>query len=145
MSNLNKVMVQGRVVRNAESTTSDSGLKVVKFSIATNRYKKNPDGTPGEEVFFFPLVVFGKYAENIESFLLKGQQVIVEGYLRQNRWEKDGEKRTEIAIGVEKLHLVFGNKKSTDGENEVVTNFQRDEDDSDFETDFSFENDEIPF
>lgn len=111
MSDLNKVTVQGRIVRNAEFTTTESGIKMARFAIATNRYRKNPDGTPGEEAFFFPIVIFGKYAETLEAYLFKGQQMIVDGYLRQNRWEKDGEKHSEIAIGVKEIHLIFSGKK----------------------------------
>ena len=148
MSDLNKVTIQGRIVRDAEFSTTDTGLMVGRFSIATNRYKKNLDGTPGEEVFFFPLVVFGKYAENLKQFLVKGQQLIVEGYLRQNYWEKDGEKKHEISISVENVHLVFGNKKTTaekDSSVEMVTNFQRKDMISDNANEYSLDDSKIPF
>lgn len=64
MSDLNNLTVQGRIVKNAEFTTTDAGLRIARFSIATNRYRKNPDGTAGEEAYFFPLAVFGKYLES---------------------------------------------------------------------------------
>ena len=48
MSDLNNLTVQGRIVKNAEFTTTDAGLRIARFSIATNRYRKNPDGTAGE-------------------------------------------------------------------------------------------------
>ena len=57
MSDLNNLTVQGRIVKNAEFTTTDAGLRIARFSIATNRYRKNPDGTAGEEAYFFPLAV----------------------------------------------------------------------------------------
>lgn len=136
MSDLNRVTVQGRIVRNAEFTTTESGLKVGRFTIATNRYKRNPDGSHGEESYFFPLAVFGKYAENLEQYLVKGQQVIVDGYIRQHRWEKDGEKKSEIGIGVERIHLIFSGKKSEEERPEMVTNFQREETFQDSALDF---------
>lgn len=105
MADINSLIMEGRVVRNAELTTLKSGMKVAKFSIATNNYKKDKDNNYVENGNFFPLCIFGTFAESIYTYLVKGQKIIVEGFLYQNKWEKDEKKYSTINISVKKIHL----------------------------------------
>ena len=72
-------------------------------SIAVERYdnKKNK-----KETDFFNIVIGGKNAENIATYSKKGGRIIISGYLRNNSYEKNGEKRTSTEIVVENLKLV---------------------------------------
>ena len=110
MSDLNALYLYGRVVKDAELKKTSSGVSVAVFTIASNRTYKDGNGEFEEKGNFFPLAVFGNYAEKTVSLLKKGLRVTVEGYLKQDKWEKDGEKRSSIAIGVKKLHLLFDKK-----------------------------------
>lgn len=114
MSDLNSVKLFGRVAQNATFTTSDNGHKIARFTIANNRIKKVGEGEYVKEAHFFNLVVFDEYAAGLEKFLVKGQQMIVEGRLRQDRWEKNGEKHSEISIAVENIQLIFPVKKENE-------------------------------
>lgn len=107
MIDFNKVTVHGRIVRNADFNITSSGLVVAKFAVAVNRARKLPDGTWASEddTSFFPLAVFGDYACAVGKRLQKGRGVLVEGHLRQHKWEKDGEKRSDTVICVEKLYF----------------------------------------
>jgi len=104
MYDLNNLVLQGRIVRNAEFTTTDTGLPVARFSIASNRYRK-----VGEEYVevasYFPIVLFGKPAVALRDRLVRGQQMTVEGFLKQDKWEKDGVKHSEIKIGIIRVYL----------------------------------------
>lgn len=117
MSDLNDVKLYGRVVKDAELSSSETtGTKILKFSVATNKSKKKADGTWEDVVYFFPLTIFGNYAEKMHKYLVKGQKVIVEGFLRQDKWEKEGVKKSAISIGVNNIHLIFDSKKQNDSD-----------------------------
>lgn len=105
MTDFNRVVVHGRITGNAQTTTSDSGLLIVHFAIGTNRTRRLPDGTFADESSFFPLAVFGSYAQLVLQRIVKGQGVTVEGHLKQNRWEKNGEKHSETSITVDRLYF----------------------------------------
>jgi single-strand DNA-binding protein len=81
----------------------------LSFSIAVNRSKKNGDQWI-DEANFFDVVSFGRLAEALEQYLNKGQQVAIEGYLKQDRWQQDGQNRSRVAIVAENIQLVGGKK-----------------------------------
>lgn len=111
---LNDVKLFGRVVRDAEMKTMPNGMKIATFSIATNRSYKNEKGEFVQVGNFFPLSVYNQYAEKILPFLTKGRKVIIDGYLKQDRWEKDGVKKSATAIGVRNIQLIFDAKDSAE-------------------------------
>ena len=113
MSDLNNLSLMGRVVRDAEMKVTANGIKITVFSIATNRTRKDSDGNYIDEGNFFPLAIYGNYAEKMLPHLKKGQRIIIEGFVKQDRWEKDGEKRSSTGIGVRQIHLIFDSKKSS--------------------------------
>lgn len=116
MTDFNRVVVHGRITGNAQTTTSDSGLLIVHFAIGTNRTRRLPDGTFADESSFFPLAVFGSYAQLVLQRIVKGQGVTVEGHLKQNRWEKNGEKHSETSITVDRLYFDADIRKKREGE-----------------------------
>lgn len=110
---LNDVKLFGRIVRNAEMKISDNGLKIVRFTIATNRARKNEQGQYENIGHFFPLAIYGTYAEKMQPLLTKGRKVIISGFLKQDRWEQDGKKKSSISIGVNGIQLIFDRKSET--------------------------------
>ncbi len=112
----NRVILAGNLVRDPEIRYLPSGLSVTSFGIAVNsRYKQNNELK--EEVSFFDIVVFGKLGENCAEYLSKGRSVLVEGRLRQRRWEADGQKRSKIEVvadGVQFLGPPKGQGASAD-------------------------------
>ena len=93
---LNSVNIMGNLTRDPEMKYTPSGKAVCSLSIANNRvYTKN--GEKVTEVSYFDVEVWGVVAENCSKYLLKGQGIIVEGRLRQDRWEKDGKSPDSIA------------------------------------------------
>lgn len=72
--------------------------KVANFKVAVNRKWRNREGELQESVDFFSVVAWSNLAENVEKFLSKGSPVFVSGRLEEDRWEKDGEKRSKVQI-----------------------------------------------
>ena len=97
MADINHVVLVGRLMRNAELKYTNSGAAVSKFSIAINQRRKKDDQWT-DEVHFFDIVLWGKTAESLNQYLVKGKQVGIEGQLRQDRWEQEGQARSKVEI-----------------------------------------------
>ena len=111
---LNTVALIGRLTREAELKYTPSGVAIGTFSVAVNRsVKKNGNWT--DEASFFECTVFGKSAENLKQYLVKGQQVAIQGELKQDRWESDGQTRSKITVVADNIQLIGGKKTSMQG------------------------------
>jgi single-strand DNA-binding protein len=104
---LNRVILVGRLTRDSELTYTNSGFALCKFSLAVNRRKKSGDQWT-EEANFFDVTLWGKRGEALNQYLSKGQQIAVEGQLRQERWEQDGNKRSKVVIEAQNIQLIGG-------------------------------------
>lgn len=94
---INSVLLIGRITRDAELKYTSSGTAICRFSLAVNRRVKTGD-TWGEEGNFFDVTLFGKSGESLNQYLAKGKQVAVQGELKQDRWEQDGQSRSKVGI-----------------------------------------------
>ena len=107
MTDINRVILVGRVVKDAELKFTSASTPVTRFSVAVNRSRKNGDQWE-EEVSYIDIVLWGRSAESISKFLIKGKQVAVEGELRQNRWEQDGQQRSKLEVVASNVQLLSG-------------------------------------
>ena len=107
MADINHVVLIGRLTRDAELKYTANGQAVCKFSLAINRRKKNGDQWV-DEPSFFDIVLWGKQGETLNQYLVKGKQIAVEGELRQDRWEQDGQNRSKIEIMANNVQLLGG-------------------------------------
>jgi len=108
MADINHVVLVGRLTRDAELKYTASGQAVCKFSIAVNRARKNGDQWE-EEANFFDVVLWGKRGEALNQYLQKGKSVGVDGELRQDRWQQDGQNRSKVEIVANNIQLLGGN------------------------------------
>ena len=95
----NKVQLIGHLGNDPEIVNLDGGNKLAKFSIATSESYKNAKDEKVEDTQWHNVVAWGKTADIVENFLIKGKQVAVEGKLTHRSYEtKEGEKRyiTEV-------------------------------------------------
>ncbi len=116
MADLNHVVIIGRLTRDAElKYTANGGQAVSKIAVAVNRRKKNGD-TWEDEASFFDVVIWGRQAENLNQYLLKGKQVAVEGELRQDRWQQDGQNRSKVEIVAQNVQLLGGGNSGGESE-----------------------------
>ena len=114
---MNTTIVSGNMTANPEMVFTPSGKVIVEFSIGVNRRFKKADGETGEEVSFIPCKAFGRTGEIAVQYLEKGDLVAIQGRLRQESWEKDGQRRSKIVVVVEKLDLMpNANRKDSGGE-----------------------------
>ncbi len=107
MADINHVVLVGRLTRNAELKYTNNGQAVSKFSIAVNQRRKKDDQWV-DEAHFFDIVLWGKSAESINQYLVKGKQVGVEGQLRQDRWQQEGQARSKVEIFATNVMLLGG-------------------------------------
>lgn len=106
---INVVALAGNVVGDPTIRATNSGKKVATFRLAVN----NP--LSEKEVLFIDVDTWEKQAEFVEKFVKKGSLISVVGRLKQDTWEKDGQKRSSISVISEKLNFVnSGKKKSAD-------------------------------
>ncbi|GHU81126.1 hypothetical protein FACS189468_3000 [Spirochaetia bacterium] len=108
MADLNHVVLIGRLTRDAELKYTANGQAVCKFSVAVNRRRKNGDQWV-DEASFFDIVLWGRQGESLNQYLVKGKMVGIEGELRQDRWEQDGQTRSKVEIVANNLQLLGGN------------------------------------
>lgn len=102
---MNKIILSGNLVKDPESKVLPNGTTVVNFTIATNRKFTKKDGTVVEEVNFFPCEGWDSGAETIAKYFSKGSPILVEGTLKNDQWEKDGQKHTLTKIRVERFEF----------------------------------------
>lgn len=105
----NNFTLIGRLTRDAEVKYTAGGLAVANFSIAVNRQEKRGEKWE-DEPSFFDMAIFGKRAEGLAPYLLKAQQVAVEGELKQDRWEKDGAKHSKVSFQIRDVQLLGSGK-----------------------------------
>jgi len=111
---MNNVNLIGRLTRDPELNTTQTGKTVANFSIAINR-RFNKDETD-----FFDCTAWGKTAEIIGEYLRKGNQVGINGELRQDRFEVEGQKRSKIKINVNQIDFI-GSKQEAGNNQENKT------------------------
>jgi single-strand DNA-binding protein len=100
---MNLLAIIGTLTRDAEIRYTHGGTAIGNFSIAVNRYWKGQDGEFKEEVSYFQCTAFGKTAEKIVEKYGKGDKIAITGKLKQDRWEKDGQKHSRVVIVVDQV------------------------------------------
>jgi len=116
----NRIILIGNLTRDPEIRYTPGGTPVATIAIAVNSKYKQGDDTK-EEVLFINTVVFGKQAESCGQYLTKGNPVLVEGRLREQKWEKDGEKKSKFEVIANNVRfLPKGNRQGGGGSSSGV-------------------------
>ena len=124
MSDLNMVILQGRLTKNAERSVCANGTVRVSFFFACGKSVKTKDGNWETKSSFFNAVYFGKHADWIFKDLTKGREVIIEGELKQNAWTDNNNKQhSTIELAVQNVRALRrpGEGKHTKQDDEVNT------------------------
>lgn len=120
-NDLNSVVLVGNLTRDAEVTFMQSGMAVAAMSIASNRSRKSGEEWINE-VSYYDISLYGKTAENLQQYLKKGQKIAVQGHLKQDRWEKEGQKYSKIRIICDAIQLVGGRLEGNTSGNTAANN-----------------------
>lgn len=108
---MNKVIEMGRLTRDPEISSSNSGTTFARFSIAVDRRFKR-EGEPDAD--FFNCTAFGKTAEFVEKYLQKGTKVLVTGRLQNNNYtNKEGQRVYDVRIMVEEMEFAESKKDNS--------------------------------
>ena len=106
----NKVQLIGNLGNAPEVRNTESGKKLVRFSIATSETYRNAKGEKVKETQWHNVIAWGKVADIAEKYLAKGSEVAIEGKLMNNNYtDKDGNKKYSTEIQVHEL-LLLGTK-----------------------------------
>jgi len=104
--NVNKVMLVGRLTRDPEVRTTQTGQSVTSLSLATNRFWKDKNGQKQDQTEFHNVVLWGRLAEIAGQYLSKGQEAYIEGRLQTRKYTaKDGSERRTTEIVAENMQL----------------------------------------
>jgi single-strand DNA-binding protein len=106
MASYNRVILIGNLTRDIELRYLQSGMAVTDIGLAVNEKYKNSNGEWIEEVTFVDVTVWGRTAEVMSEYLGKGSPVFIEGRLKLDSWEKDGQKRSKLKVICEKMQLI---------------------------------------
>ena len=107
MANFNKILLMGNLTRDPQLSYTPNQTPVVDFGLATNRKWTGQDGSQREETCFVDCRAFGRQAENINKYLSKGRQLLVEGRLTFDSWTaQDGTKRSKHRVTVESFQFL---------------------------------------
>jgi single-strand DNA-binding protein len=110
-ADINHVVLIGRLTRDAELKYTSAGQAVCKFSVAVNRSRKNGDQWE-DEANFFDVTLWGRRGEALNQYLLKGKTIGIDGELRQDRWQQDGQSRSKVEIIANNIQLLGGGSGS---------------------------------
>ncbi|MEA3273557.1 MAG: single-stranded DNA-binding protein [Patescibacteria group bacterium] len=111
--NVNKAIIVGRLTKDPEARTTPNGKAVTSLSVATSQNWKDQSGNKQEKTEFHDVVLWGKVAEISAQYLVKGQEVYLEGKIETRNWEgKDGVKKykTEIVLSGMDGKMQMGSK-----------------------------------
>lgn len=107
-ASLNKVLLMGNLTRDPEVKYTPKGNAVGDLSIAINDSYKAQDGTIKETVTYVDIEVWGRQAETCKQYLTKGRPVFVEGQLRLDQWEQEGQKRSKLKVRADRVQFLGG-------------------------------------
>lgn len=107
MADLSIAVLVGRLTRDAELKYTNNGQAICHFSLATSTRRKKGDQWV-DEPSFWDVDLWGKQGETLNQYLTKGKLVGVEGSMRQDRWEQDGQPRMKVVINANSVQLLGG-------------------------------------
>jgi len=105
MASYNRVVLLGNLTRDPELRYIPSGMAVSDIGLAVNdRVKRNDQWV--EEATFVDVTLWGRTAEVANEYLSKGSAVLIEGRLKLDTWEKEGQKHSKLKVVGEKMQMV---------------------------------------
>ena len=135
---MNKVELLGRLTRDPEMKyiqSSGKEIAVARFTLAVDRDYKNKDGTTTTD--FIPVEIMGKPAEFVANYVTKGRLVGIEGSMRVDRYEKDGEQKTFTKVSARRVQALESAKKDS-----VLSHIEKINEQASFS---AIEDDDVPF
>jgi single-strand DNA-binding protein len=109
MGSVNKVILVGNLGRDAELRYTPGGAPVATLNLATTEVWNDKAGQRQEKTEWHRVILWGKSAESLSEYLVKGKQIYVEGKLQTRQWDdKDGNKRYTTEVRGDRIVLLSG-------------------------------------
>lgn len=108
MASYNRVILVGNVTRDIELKYTQSGTAVTEVGLAVNDRRKSQTGEWIEETTFVDVTLWARTAEVASEYLSKGSSILVEGRLKLDTWETDGQKRSKLRVVGERMQMLGG-------------------------------------
>jgi len=115
MASYNRVILVGNLTRDIELRYLQSGTAVADIGLAVNDRRKTQSGEWVEETTFVDVTLWSRTAEVASEYLSKGSPVLIEGRLKLDQWETDGQKRSKLKVVGEKMQMLGGRGGSGGG------------------------------
>jgi single-strand DNA-binding protein len=116
-----KVIAAGNLGKDPEVRYIANGTAVASFNLAVNRqWTDKQSGEKKKETTWIPVEVFGKLAEVCGEHLKKGSQALIEGRLKLDQWEKDGQKKERMKVIADEVRFIGGKPQA--GEHPNIAN-----------------------
>lgn len=113
---MNKFFITGRLTKDVEKQTTQSGVSVARFSVAVDRAFKDEQGN--KQTDFFNVVAWRKLADLCADYLAKGRQVAIVGQVQNRSYEdNDGNKRTVTEVIAESVEFMGAKPNTAQDEN----------------------------
>jgi single-strand DNA-binding protein len=107
MASYNRVILLGNLTRDVEVKYLQSGMAVTEVGLAVNERRKDAKtGQWVDETTFVDVTMWGRTAEIASEYLSKGSPVLIEGRLKLDKWETDGQKRSKLRVVCDRMQMV---------------------------------------
>lgn len=103
---VNRVLIAGNLTRDPQVKQLAGDKSVANFGMAINNRFKAADGTVKEDTVFVDVEAWGRTAELVGQYLAKGRACLVEGRLKLDTWEKDGEKQSKLRVVADSVQFL---------------------------------------
>lgn len=123
MASYNRVMLIGNLTRDIELRHTPGGTAVTDMGMAVNDRRKNAQGEWVDEVTYVDVTLWGRTAEVAGEYLRKGSPVFIEGRLKLDSWEAEGQKKYKLRVVGERLQLL-GSRPDDGGIRSEPTRYQ---------------------
>lgn len=128
----NKVVLVGNMTRNVELRRTQQGTAVCDVGLTINERRKQGDEWV-DETTFVDVTLWGRTAEVADSYTAKGSSILIEGRLKLDQWEQDGQRRQKLKVVGDRLQLLGGRDQQAAGtQAEPANSYQSAVDDTPF-------------
>lgn len=106
MASYNRVILVGNLTRDIELKYTQGGTAVTDIGLAVNDRRKTAAGEWIDETTFVDVTLWGRTAEVASEYLSKGSPILIEGRLKLDTWETDGQKRSKLRVVCDRMQML---------------------------------------
>lgn len=106
----NRVIIAGNLTRDPQVRFLSNEKAVTNFGLAINNRYRDKNGESKEEVTFVDVTCWGRTAELVGQYLTKGSSCLIEGRLKLDSWEQDGERKSKLTVTAESVQFLDSRK-----------------------------------